>query len=180
METLEQVLQSEPVSPRQLNPLVDRDLETVCLKCLDKDPSRRYDSAQALADELQRYIDDRPITARPIGRLARTARWCRRRPAMATLIIALSVALIGGTIVSTYYAYRAQKNAEHFRQQEMRANAETARAVGALESEREALEKLKVSLAETEKTIEQWVETTQRTELLREPRPYISKVLEEG
>ena len=77
---IDQVLHDEPVSPRRLNAYVPRDLETITLKCLEKDPARRYATAQALADDLDRWLRGEPIVARPLGRLARTHRWCRRHP----------------------------------------------------------------------------------------------------
>ncbi len=85
LETLRQVIDEEPAPPRQVNPSIDLDLDTICLKCLQKEPARRYATAEALADDLRRYLDGRPILARPIGTLGRTWRWCRRNPAMATL-----------------------------------------------------------------------------------------------
>src|SRR5262249_17364059 len=79
-ETLRLVLEREPVRPRALNPAIPRDLETICLKCLDKDPARRYRSARELSDELDRFLHGVPIVARPISPLAQTLRWCRRHP----------------------------------------------------------------------------------------------------
>ena len=93
METLKHVLERTPVSPRELNPELDRDLDTICLKCLEKDSSKRYQSAAELAAELERFLEGRPIVARPISPLSRGWRWCRRKP-LAAAALASSVAAI--------------------------------------------------------------------------------------
>jgi WD40 repeat protein/serine/threonine protein kinase len=111
METMRQVLHDEPVPPRQLNPSVPRDLETVCLKCLAKEPARRYGTARGLAEDLARFEEGRPVLARPVGRLGRGWRWCRRNPAVAGLLAAVAAALLGGTAVATLFAVRADANA---------------------------------------------------------------------
>jgi tRNA A-37 threonylcarbamoyl transferase component Bud32/tetratricopeptide (TPR) repeat protein len=85
-ETLRQVQHDEPVRPRHLNSALPRDLETICLKCLAKEPSKRYASAQEMADELTRYLAGRPILARPVGTIAVVARWCRRNPLATSFI----------------------------------------------------------------------------------------------
>src|SRR5207245_10948479 len=88
LETLDQVRSRDPVPVRQLQPKVPKDLETICLKCLEKDPAKRYPSAQALADDLRRFRDGKPIQARPVGQLTRAWRWCRREPRTAGLVAA--------------------------------------------------------------------------------------------
>jgi serine/threonine-protein kinase len=85
-ETQRQVIAEEPAPPSRLNAKVPRDLETICLKCLNKDPHHRYSTAAALADDLQRYDRGEPISARRPGRFERISKWTRRRPAAAALL----------------------------------------------------------------------------------------------
>ena len=114
-DTLLQVSHQEPVAPRQLRPNVDRDLETICLKCLDKSPANRYASALALADDLHRYLAGEPIRARPASTWTRAAKWARRRPGVAALL----TGIVGLAIVSfglvTYLWNRAESNAANER-----------------------------------------------------------------
>jgi len=93
-ETLRQVCESDPVAPRMLNPAIPRDLETICLKCLEKKPSARYPAASALVEELQRYLNGEPITARATGRAERVWRWCRRHPVAAGLVMMSGIASV--------------------------------------------------------------------------------------
>src|SRR5215469_2008445 len=85
LETLEQVRQRDPLPPSQLQPNTPSDLETICLKCLQKDPAKRYVTASELADDLGRFLAGRPIQARPVGRVERVYRWAKRNPALAAL-----------------------------------------------------------------------------------------------
>ena len=93
LETLEQVKHAEPVPPRRLVPGLPRDAETIALRCLEKDPTRRYPSAAALADDLRRFLDGAPIAARPVRPWERAAKWARRRPVLAALIVAVHLLL---------------------------------------------------------------------------------------
>jgi WD40 repeat protein len=86
LDTVLQVVSQEPVPPKRLNARVPTDLETICLKCLNKEPAKRYGTAQALAEDLERFLAGEPIRARPAGRLRRTLKWVRRRPLVASLL----------------------------------------------------------------------------------------------
>jgi serine/threonine protein kinase/DNA-binding beta-propeller fold protein YncE len=92
-QTLAHVIETPPTLPRVWNTAVPRDLETICMKCLEKAPQRRYATAEQLADELGRFLSHQPILARPIGRVERTWRWCRRYPAIASLVLSLAITL---------------------------------------------------------------------------------------
>ena len=107
METIRQVLDQEPRRPSLWNPAVDRDLETICLKCLEKVPARRYGSAEAFADDLDRWLGSEPIAARPASNDERVKKWVRRRPAIAALLAGLAVALAVGTVGVTWQWRRA-------------------------------------------------------------------------
>jgi WD40 repeat protein/tRNA A-37 threonylcarbamoyl transferase component Bud32 len=101
---LMQIIHDEPPSPRKLDAAVPRDLETICLKCLEKPPDRRYATARDVAAELRRYLDCEPIHARPVGRVERSWRWCQRNPMVAALAASVAIVLIAGTGISTYFA----------------------------------------------------------------------------
>jgi serine/threonine protein kinase len=93
-ETVRQVLTEEPVRPRRLQPKVPADLETICLQCLHKEPRKRYATAAALADDLDRFLAGKPILARPAGAAERLLKWARRRPALAALVVVSALALL--------------------------------------------------------------------------------------
>ena len=97
VEIMEQVLRQEPVAPRRLVPRIPADLETVVLKCLEKSPERRYPSAAAVAEDLERWLAGRPIAARPISLAERGCRWARRKPGLASALAALAATILVST-----------------------------------------------------------------------------------
>ncbi|HXJ76493.1 MAG TPA: serine/threonine-protein kinase, partial [Candidatus Dormibacteraeota bacterium] len=123
--TIQQVLHTEPVSPRLLNATVPLDLETICLKCLEKEPSHRYQMAGEVVEELERFLRDEPILARPLSRVERTWRWCRRKPAVAALAAATILLLLAVAIGSPIAAWRiaAARDAERLERQRAQGNA---------------------------------------------------------
>lgn len=116
-ETLLQVISQEPVTPTKLNPGIPRDLETITLKCLQKDPHRRYPHAREMAEDLRRWRDHEPIFARPVGVVERSRKWMRRNPIVALLIALVATTLILGTIVSTWFALVADRESRHAREE---------------------------------------------------------------
>jgi WD40 repeat protein len=111
LDTLEQVRSHEPIAPGRLQPRLPRDLETVCLKCLEKEPARRYASALALADDLRRFRAGEPVHARPVGLLGRARRWCRRNPALAAAGATAALALAATVIVSVVFGIYESRHA---------------------------------------------------------------------
>jgi tetratricopeptide (TPR) repeat protein/predicted Ser/Thr protein kinase len=111
-EVLDHVRWHDPVPPRQLNPSVPVDLETIALKCLHKEPARRYASAGDLAEDLRRYLAGEPVRARRVNAAERLWRWCRRQPALAGALAAALVGLIATTVVSSALAVEKSNEAE--------------------------------------------------------------------
>lgn len=109
---IDQVHNSEPRPPRQINDRIPRDLETICLKCLEKNPAKRYANAEALAEDLERWLAGVPISARRVSSLEKSWRWCVRNSVVATLMALFSLSLIVGIISTSIFAYRASAKAD--------------------------------------------------------------------
>ena len=115
IDTVRQVLDADPVSPRQLNSSVSRDLDTICLKCLEKTPGARFSSADELADELQRVVAGLPIVSRPLSSTQQLMKWCRRNPLVASLsavVVVIGTALLLATSIGLYEVSVARDDAE--------------------------------------------------------------------
>jgi eukaryotic-like serine/threonine-protein kinase len=128
VQTLMMVITRDPVAPRVIQPDVPRDLETICLKCLEKAPARRYASARDLADDLRRFLDRQPIVARPVGPVERAAKWARRNKALAALVAVSALAAVlllaaGAALAAGYVRLRdANANLETKNDQLEQAN----------------------------------------------------------
>lgn len=123
---------SEPApSPRTLEKSIPKDLETICLKCLEKQPSKRFESAQELADEIHRFLRGEPIVSRPIGEMERVYRWCQRNPTAATLFMAVLVTGVLGGVVSGTFSYltKQRMQAESRKREEEMARREAELAM---------------------------------------------------
>jgi serine/threonine-protein kinase len=131
LETLAQVRSREPAAPSSLNRQVPRDLETICLKCLRKEPERRYSSARELADDLGRFVRGEPVAARPVGAVERARKWVGRRPAAAGLLAAVVLLVaVGGAGTWLLYRQRAtDRNRQAQTDQDVRRVLEQAQAL---------------------------------------------------
>jgi hypothetical protein len=158
MDTLLLVLTEEAVPPRRLVPKVPPDLETICLKCLRKEPDKRYASAEALAGDLARFRREEPIAARPVGGLERGIKWVRRNPAIAGLEIAVAVLLVLGSVVSTFFGVQALSRAREARVAVQRGEDEKRAADEArinAESQKQAAENARRNAEDKEKKAEE-------------------------
>jgi hypothetical protein len=169
IDILQAVKERPPEPLRKRSAKVPRDLETICLKCLEKDPQRRYPGAQALADDLRAWLAARPIAARPVGPAARAWLWCRRRPAVAALTAGLIVALILGIAAGGSQWARAERNYRDA----MTANAGLASADAnlraALAAEREARRRAIARFEVALRAIQGHVSTVDEDDRLKEP-----------
>ena len=165
---LYQVLNDEPRSPRSLNDRIPRDLETICLKAMAKEPGRRYQTAHAVADDLTRYLAGQPIAARPVGRVERSWRWCRRNPVVAGLSAAVVLALASGTIVSGYFAFQADQRATEAIAEKQRADQKAdeslENAKNAKQAEERADQKAEEALANAKSAAEAKAQATEQAQ----------------
>jgi eukaryotic-like serine/threonine-protein kinase len=137
--TLHQLLNDPPAAPRRYHAAIPRDLETICLKCLEKAPSRRYATAQALADDLGRWLKGEPVLAHPASAMARFRAWCRRKPAQATSLALASLLMVVVVVGSTIMSWRIERarRAEHAeRERAVLANLQLSETVSRLELQR--------------------------------------------
>ena len=134
LETFTQLIETDPVPPRQLVPTISTDLETICLKCLQKDPSKRYLSAADLLDDLNRYMAGKPVQARPVSQLERCWRWCQRKPVIALLLATVTLLVCLVAIVSSMAAFHLQSMTT--KESQARRRAEDAQTIAELEQRR--------------------------------------------
>jgi serine/threonine-protein kinase len=147
LDTLQQVVSQDPVAPRFLQPKVPRDLETICLRCLHKEAGKRYASAEALAEDLERFLAGEPIRARPVGSAERFWRWCRRNPLAASLAGALGLIVIGSLMGLTGLYLNADS-------QRRRAEGAEESLQKAADEAREGEKKARQSEAQTKTVLE--------------------------
>jgi WD40 repeat protein/tRNA A-37 threonylcarbamoyl transferase component Bud32 len=147
LDILMRVLEQEPERPRLLNPRIDRDLETICLKCLEKDPQKRYGSAEALAHDLERWLSGEPIRARRSSVWERVRKWARRRPALAALVgvSGLAVAVVLTALVVSYQ--QIHRALDKLRDEQVRTQDALWAKQAALDRESQALQASKDNLA---------------------------------
>lgn len=158
LDTILQLTRADPIPPRRLNPSVPPDLDTICLKCLQKDPIRRYATALNLAEDLERYVQGRPILARPVSRTERIYRWVKRNPLMASLVASLLLVLCAGSGVASWLAVMAQaekKRAIQARKQAEETAKRESKAKHRAIQEQERAEKL-LYAKELELLIRDW------------------------
>jgi WD40 repeat protein len=157
LDTLLQVREKDPQRPRSLDPRVDRDLETICLKCLDKEPARRYGSAEALAEDLERWLAHEPIRARPTTAWERAAKWARRRPAAAALtavsIVACGALMAAGGLYNAELLARQEETGralDRLAEEQRKTRLALEERTRALEREQSAAYTLSIALAHRE------------------------------
>jgi eukaryotic-like serine/threonine-protein kinase len=151
LKLIELIRQTEAANPRSLDARIPRDLETIVMKAIDKDPKRRYQSADEMGEDLQRYVNDEPIKARRIGSLERFGRWCRRNPLPASLLAGIIVVFMAGFAGVSWQwrvAEAARDDEKSQRDRAEQSQKETANALAFVESQKAEVER---SLTKAEK-----------------------------
>jgi eukaryotic-like serine/threonine-protein kinase len=183
LQVIQSIQEREPVPPRRLRPKLPRDLNTICLKCLQKEPSGRYDSAAELAGDLRRFLRGEPIQARPQTQAERLWRWCRRNPLVASLAAAIFLLLVSGTVLSTLLATWAigEKDRAEGEQQISQRERDAASAARDLAEERFALARQAVDRYLTDVTDDPSLYRHQhlRKKLLESALPFYQKFVEQ-
>jgi tetratricopeptide (TPR) repeat protein len=164
LDTLHQVRSAEAVSPSRLRPRVPRDLETICLKCLEKDSARRYPTAAALAGDLNRFLAGQSVRARPVGRPERAWRYCCRRPLVASLTAALIVAVGSGLVGLTLLWRHAEDQRAQAEENASRFDNERRRAEDNLDQAWRAVREHFVTLSEVRRDDPRDPKEVQRTQ----------------
>jgi tetratricopeptide (TPR) repeat protein len=172
VQTVFQVLHEDPPPPRRLDPRVPRDLETICLTCLAKEPARRYASAAALADDVGRFLAGEPILARPVSRAERLWRQCRRRPLVAGLLAALALALTGGFVAALTLWVEAERRGVALRKEKEAADRQRDQA-------RRAVDDMYTQVAERWLAAEPHMQEMQR-EFLQKALDYYQELARES
>jgi tetratricopeptide (TPR) repeat protein len=177
LDTLLQVRFDDPVPPRRLEPKVPRDLETICLKCLEKNPGRRYMSVRALQEDLQRFLEGRPVQARPVRWPQRTWRWCRRNPGWAAMIAVFASTLILAAIAGPLIAHRESVLHEEALGHQAAALREKNHARENLDIASQALEDTLGRVLHNSRLQESGLEEV-RSDILRTAIPYLEQFVE--
>ncbi len=139
LDTLQQVLAREPIPPRRLQPGIPRDLQTICLKCLEKEPNRRFPSAAELADDLDRFLRGEAIRARPVSAIVRGWKWARRRPTSAALLVVSGLLAAGAVALTLVYTNRLHLEVARANTNAIEAQRQQERAAANYHSARQAI-----------------------------------------
>lgn len=188
METLKQVLECDPIAPTKLVPSLDKDVETICLKCLEKNPEERYESARSMADDLERYLKGEPIHARPCSRIGRVWKWCRRNRSLASVgavaaVLMLTLAIGGPLVALNQTRINSDLTLANFKLDTALKDvtAQKERADGNLVRADEVVQQFVMQIADQNGPLTQHPGTQRlRSDLLDKGRVYYEKLIEEN
>src|SRR5262245_50773856 len=182
LRLIELIRQTEAASPRSVDSRIPRDLETIVMKAIDKDPKRRYQSADEMGEDLQQFVNDEPIKARRVGPVERFGRWCRRNPAVAGLMAAVLVLMAAGTAVSTWQAVVATRAREDLAAKHAELAAEQAKVEARNKELAEERDKVQARFDTAVKAIETFHTGVSEDMLLKNPqfRELRTKLLKEA